>query len=283
MTTKTKIPGSLYGIGLGEFEMQEISLETMMREMSESQTKARFIKLEAKDYGDGNRWENCNVSMARVDYSLEMIKIMDNRMNTRLENTGKDYLGRAFIGNINRKEALKLNLSLGGKTLTLRQYADFLKLLKSKKAYDGNGMKIDPKILENIFNDITQAKSPWRAEWIDGEVLYRNNEWYLAQSHILDAQGNLIPQYIKPLDECLMEDKTPGIILDQWIKNPTKQGFPRKNIQPGDVYCMGPDKDNNSAVRIFASEDGLNLGFDGDKLFRSRDLGIRLVLDKIER
>jgi len=247
--------------------------------------KSQYIKLEGKDYGNGNKWGDCDVSMARIAYSPEIVKI-GKKLNCNVQNTGKDSLGRKFIGNINWDEALKIALLYGdlleeqrySNALFMRQFPDFLKLLKSGKAYDGNGKKIDPKILENIFNDITQVKSPWRAEWIDGDFKYKDNKLYLAQSHVLDCSGNLIPQYTKALDECLMKDKTPGINLDQWIQNPTRQGLPRKSSEKGDLYYWCPDKDNNSVARFYADDGRTGLNCVGYRDLRGSDRGVRIVL-----
>lgn len=266
-----------------EFIMKEISPEKILKEMHDSTIRSGFIKLDGKNYRDGIKWNDCHISMGRLPYSLELLKIDTVLIKEEsLQNTSKDSLGRGFIGNINWKEALKLNLMLGGKTITLRQYSDFLKLLESGKAYDGNGARISSKVLKDVYKDITRAVSPWRAEWIDGEVIYKDGEFYFAQDHFLDENRELTPKYIQPLKKCLMEDRIPGISLENWLKNPTKQGFPKQNIQTGDVYYMCPCRDNNSVARIFTSEDGMNLGFDGDKYFRSRALGVRLVLDEIE-
>src|SRR3990167_8644695 len=50
--------------------------------------------------------------------------------------------------------------------LNLRQYVDFLKLLKNGKAFDENGNLIEPKILELILDDIFEKRDPLRGEWI---------------------------------------------------------------------------------------------------------------------
>lgn len=231
--------------GLDKFSVPyEVVPETSVKH---SFDKSQFIKLEGQDYGYGIKWGDCNVAMARNSYSPEMAEI-GKRLNCNVQNTGKDSLGREFIGNINWDEALKIALLYGdlleeprySNALFMRQLPDFLKLLKSGKAYDGNGKKIDSKILENIFNDITQVKSPWRAEWIDGDFKYKNSILYLAQSHALDSSGNLIPQYVKRLDKCLIENRIPGINLEQWIQNPTRQGLVRKNSKKGRFILLLP-------------------------------------------
>lgn len=267
--------------GLDKFKVPyELVPETSLK--TPSFDKSQYVLLEGQDYGAGNKYDNCLVSMARNSYSPEIAEI-GKKLNCNVQNTSKDSLGREFIGNINWAEALKLNLSLGGKTLTLRQYADFLKLLKSGKAYDGNGKKIDSKVLEKIFNDITQVKAPWRAEWIDGDFKYKDNKLYLAQSHVLDCSGNLIAQYTKPLDECLMEDRTPGINLEQWVENPTRQGLPKKNIKNGNHYYWCPNKDNNSVAGFYADSGGAYLDCSRDPTNTNSVLGVRIVTGELKK
>jgi hypothetical protein len=268
-----KTLNALGNLGIKYREIPETSLKTP------SFDKSQFVLLEGRDYGDENKYDDCLVSMARNSYSPEMDEI-GKRLDCNVQNTGKDSLGREFIGDITWDEAVKLNLLLGGKTPTLRQFVDFLKLLKSGKAYDGNGKKVDSKQLENIFNDITQVKSPWRAEWIDANFKYNDNKLYLAQSHVLDANGNLTPQYIKPLDECLMEYRTPGINLEQWIQNPTIQGLPKKDSKKGDLYYWSPNQDNDSVARFDAGVDGVLLGCDRNRSYRYSGRGVRIVFDK---
>ena len=74
-----------------------------------------------------------------------------------------------------------------------------------------------------------------------------------------------------------MEDKTPGILLEDWIngKNITSQGLPNKNISSGDLYYWHPRSDNNSVARFSAGSDRANLGCTRGPSGAYSDLGVR--------
>ena len=50
-----------------------------------------------------------------------------------------------------------------------RQHADFLKLIKSGKAFDGSGNKISSIRLKALYEEITAVRESWRAEWLDAK------------------------------------------------------------------------------------------------------------------
>ena len=58
----------------------------------------------------------------------------------------------------NSCETPKLLAQENGYMLQIRAYADFLKLIKSGKAFDGNGTKISPKRLEFLYEKITAVR-----------------------------------------------------------------------------------------------------------------------------
>jgi len=53
--------------------------------------------------------------------------------------------------------------------LNIRQYVDFLSLLKIGRGFDGNGQRIDESILLKMAYDILEIKDPWQGEWLDAE------------------------------------------------------------------------------------------------------------------
>lgn len=167
--------------------------------------------------------------------------------------------------------------------LTPRQYVDFLNLLKSGKAYDGNGRTISSSKLPELFDDITKVQSPWRSEWLDAKFenkvvgkklggLMNQNSLHIVY-HKLD-NGNLI-EVADPLDGCLAEDRKPGIDMNYWLSNATEQGLPPKDNQDGQLWYWHP-RDGRVA--------GFDAGSDGAYLSCGRypadsdpSLGVRAV------
>ena len=115
-------------------------------------------------------------------------------------------------------------------------------------------------LLDSILDEMLAVRDPWRAEWIDADFKVKNDVLYLNSAH----DSNLTPQYSEPLEDCLREDKEPGIDLDYWLKNATSQGLPPKNIPDGDFYYWAPMRDNNSVA-------GLNAGSYWAILYCDRD------------
>lgn len=148
------------------------------------------------------------------------------------------------------------------KMLTIPEFVEFLKYAKTN--------------FPEIYNDITEVRSPWRAEWLDADFKVKNDKLYINYNHILDKNGNLVPQNSKVLDKnTLMKDKIPGISLEDWLDNPSKQGLPTKKTKSGDLYYWCPRSDNNSVARFDAFSSRANLNCDGDPSNRDSNFGVR--------
>ncbi|MEK6819994.1 MAG: hypothetical protein AABY03_02255 [Nanoarchaeota archaeon] len=116
-----------------------------------------------------------------------------------------------------------------------------------------------------LYNEITQVKSPWRATWLDACFEKRKDGLYIltgnkTKSEKLDA-------------DTLMEDKR--ISLESWIAKPTSQGLPRKDVDKSDLYFWYPRE--GSVARFNASDDGADLNCDGDPVNRNSDIGVHAV------
>jgi len=164
-------------------------------------------------------------------------------------------------------ESHKLLQENGEKMPTIPEFLEFLKYLK-----DSNNQEY----LE-IFKDITQVRSPWRAEWLDADFKLKDNKLHINYNHKLDENGNLVPQNSEVIDKnTLMKDKTPGISLDDYlIKSHTGQGLPSKDIKSGDLYYWNPRSDNNSVARFYAGSDRANLDCGRGPSYRGASLGVR--------
>ena len=132
-----------------------------------------------------------------------------------------------------------------------KNWFDSHKLLQEQ----GNRMLIIPEFIEflkytkenykDIYNEITEVRNPWRAEWLDANFKKRKNGLYILTENETKEEK---------LEDCLMENKI--IDLNDWInKNYTKQGLPNKNIKSGSLYYWKPRNNNNLVVRFDASVD----------------------------
>ena len=163
------------------------------------------------------------------------------------------------------------SLASGGLRMpTIPEFIAYLKYLKE-----------DPtnQEFQEIYNEITQVREPWRAEWLDADFKLVNGVLNINYNHTIQ-NGKLIPRNSEPLDgNTLMENRTPGISLEDWLKFPTSQGFPRKDIVKGDLYYWAPMSDNNSVARFDAVSDGAYLNCGRDPSGRDSDLGVFAVAE----
>ena len=206
----------------------------------------KYLILPSKTYGNYS-YPDLLVSTSRLGYDNGVEKAA-KKLNLTLQNTANEQDNTPYIGKIQHKQALDLNLALDGLTLNIRQFADFLNLLKSGKAFYADGSKADKTLLDNMLDEITTVRASWRAEWFDNSF-GKNTTTY----HKFNTNGKLV-EVTEDLDpDTLMEDRTPGIDLNSWLRNPTAQGLPRKTVPNGDSYYW-PPKDGYVA-RFFANSD----------------------------
>ena len=173
------------------------------------------------------------------------------------------------------KEAHKQNARI----LTLREFVDFLSLIKTGKAEDGLGNKITKLELDTIYNNITEQRDPWRSEWLDADFKVVNGVLQINYNH-RTVNKKLVPQNSEPLESCLMQDKQPGIEIEYLLKNANKQGLPPTNITNGKLWYFYPRSDNNSVARFNAGAGGVYLGCDGGPAGSDPAVGVRLVREK---
>lgn len=149
----------------------------------------------------------------------------------------------------------------GEKMLTPLEFVEFLKYTKQNH--------------KDIYNEITEVRAPWRAEWLDAYFKLKNNKLYINSNHTYQ-NGNLIPQTSEVLQvNTLMKDKIPGISLEDYLQNPTKQGFPTKKTKSGNLFCWAPMSDDNSVERFDAGIYRANLSCNTNPSGRYSVLGVR--------
>jgi hypothetical protein len=152
----------------------------------------------------------------------------------------------------------------GNRMLTTSEFVEFLNHLKS-----------NPSDYQVLFDDITQVRTPWRAEWLDGDFKVVGKKLCINSSHEY-SNGKLNPRCSEIMDKnTLMEDKTPGISLESWLKTPTRQGLPSKKTESGELYYLFPRSDNNSVVGFDAFSGGAGLSCCRSPSYSDSDLGVR--------
>ena len=155
-------------------------------------------------------------------------------------------------------------------------FVEKLKLLKSGEAFNRNGNKHDHKRLELAFKEITEVRNPWRAEWLNHR--YSKQDSRLQVTYHKFVNGKL-EKVTEPLNEdTLMQDRAPGISLDDWIENPTSQGLPRKSVKEGSLYFWHPRE--NRVARFGAGAGRSDLGCDGGPMGSYSVVGVAVARKK---
>ena len=212
------------------------------------------------------------IAKNRLAYDTEVDKVAKN-LGLTLQNNSQGY-----IGNINWEQALKLNNGLNNFTLNPKLFAEFLKLLKTGRALDGKKNQVNSNELEQILNEIIEVRNPWRAEWLDNKYSKQGGVLGIGSKlsvtyHKFDSSGKLV-EVTEPLDaDTLMQNKTPGISLDDWLNNPNFQGLPKANVQDGSLYYWQPIE--GKVAGFGAVADWAGLGCDGDPDSSNGVLGVR--------
>lgn len=122
--------------------------------------------------------------------------------------------------------------------LTIRQFIDFIKLLRSGNVKYADGTKLNKRKINKILDEILKVKSPWRAEWLDAKFSKSEDKLVITYHKIKD--DGVIEEFTEELKDCLILDKTPGIDLNHWLSNSTSWGIPKNNISNGNLYYWYP-------------------------------------------
>jgi hypothetical protein len=157
---------------------------------------------------------------------------------------------RSFLGK-KWHECHELLRANGKRMLTLPEFVEVLKYTQ--------------KELPEVYNKITEVRSPRRAEWIDVYFELREDELYVLT-------GN--KSHAEKIEPCLMQNKY--ISLDDWIQHShTEQGFPSKNVQSGKLYNW--TMVNGTVARFFVHGGIPCFNCNGLPSEGDSDLGVRAV------
>ena len=111
---------------------------------------------------------------------------------------------------------------------TPKEFIEFLKYIKTHE--------------EEIYKEITEIKTPWRAEWLDASFELKGKE-LLLNYYIFDVNGKIELKSEKLDANTLRENKNPGISLEDYLNNNhTSQGLPTKKVSGGKMYYWKPIK-----------------------------------------
>ena len=151
--------------------------------------------------------------------------------------------------------------------LTIRQFVDFLNLLKSGKAYDENKNKIPDKESQLILDNILTQRDPFRGEWLDAKFRKIDNKMYIES---INSETT-----VQPLGDCLILNKMPRIDLDYWLANANSRGLPPKNTPDGKLYYYFPKEGTVAGFGAYSG--GVGLDCSGGPLVSGPGLGVRPV------
>ncbi len=135
--------------------------------------------------------------------------------------------------------------------LTIRQYVDFLSLLKSGDVYYGTGKQMGSIQVDNLLDRILLDGPQREAEWLDAKFEYHKRGLMIVYHKIGKSKGlvevatNLPKKLIEP-----PTDKGLEINLEDWLGCTNPYGLPEFTVPVGDVGYYPADK---GRVTMFAS------------------------------
>ncbi|MEK6860863.1 MAG: hypothetical protein AABY07_02730, partial [Nanoarchaeota archaeon] len=134
----------------------------------------------------------------------------------------------------------------------------------------GNGDRILRLRKKEILDEIVGIRDPWRGEHLGG--YFRDfsviNKGMVVHSSIDSAWESLD-------EDTMMENRVPGINLEDWIRNPTKQGLPRNDVKSGTLWYWCP---RDKTVAWFGADSGrADFGCNDDPSGSVASLGVRVA------
>lgn len=241
--------------------------EEEMQKDSEIFNKSKYIILPERVHGS-HSYPELYVAKNRLRADSHVKTAAREKLGLNVRNTGLSLDGRLFIGDITWDKALKLNLVLGGETLTLRRFIDFKELLEygilGGKVYHGTGKQMhDLREIRSVYQEIFAKKEPWRGEHFDANFKERRGELYICYGHYL-KNNKLVPKISERLEGGV---KSSGK-LDLISYN--SQGLP---FLKEEIYFYEPF---DGAVAGFYADSGrAGLGCVGNPLDSDPSLGVR--------
>ena len=166
----------------------------------------------------------------------------------------------------NRIDAQKILHPNNKKMLAPFEFKEFLKYAKQN--------------YKEVYDKITKQGDSYRAEWIDGSFRLGGKSFFIDY-HSFDEEGNVISKSEILDADTLMKDMSPGISLEGWLEDSTKQGLPRDTIKWGDLHYWSPMGGYDSAIGFVAHSSGVGLSCDVSSFYINPDMGVRIAMKKI--
>ncbi len=158
--------------------------------------------------------------------------------------------------------------------MIIREFVDFLALLKTGNALDGLEQRLSEDEVKGIYKDITEKKDPYRAEWLDADFKVVDGRLHINYNH-RNVNEKLQPQNSEPLEGCVMENSYVDL-----IGSANTQGLPTRGSNNQEFYYWKPLEDNNSVAWFLAGSGRVCLGCGWDPGGSVASLGVRAALDK---
>ena len=231
--------GLLSGIPQGEGEQSKVSFPNNVNVVNPE----KYIFLPAKNYSGNQSYTNTLLSLDRL-------------------HNGKNWF-----------DAHKLLAAEGAYMPTIRQFVDFVKLLKSGSALNGKGKPIDKAIINSTLDDIFKLGN-YGGRWLDADFKVVGNVLNMNYGHRVDGSGLKYKHSEQLISSTLMSDRKPGIDLTDWISRATNQGLPSQDAIQGDIWYYKPLADNNSVARFGADSGGAGLVCNGVPSYTDSSLGV---------
>lgn len=170
---------------------------------------------------------------------------------------------------------------MNGRMPTIPEGVEFRRLMLSEReVYDGNGKIISSAEKKMIYEENTVAGGLWREwpwrEWLDARFEQIGDVMVVHYNHRF-IKDKLKALNTEPLEDCLMEDRLPGLSLEGYLQNQTWQGLPKKDVGSGSMRYSHP---RYGAVAVFGVDSvcGAVLYCNWSPLGANPCLGVRLVV-----
>jgi len=159
---------------------------------------------------------------------------------------------------------------------TIRQFVDFIKLLKTGKAFNSDGTRVPSLELEQILNENIASNFPWKTEWLDAEFKVISGISYINYNH-RTINGQLEPQNSEPLLPILKQN----INLEYWLNNATSQGLPQTNSSNKDTPYLVLMSDKDYVAGIGVDSVGVSMNIIKSPIGTNFCCGVRPCAPKI--
>ena len=178
---------------------------------------------------------------------------------------GMDIAKKRTLQGIDFYEQTKSAHAQSQRICTINEFREFVNYLR-------NGYS-DRQEAQQILDEIYKVEGNWRAENLDARFEKVKKDLFVNY-HKFDDNGDITPvrERVAP---CLMENKTPGISLDDWLANATPQGLPLENVNSGDLYYWAPV--NEAVAWFYADSVRAYLNCSRSPTNVDSSLGVRLV------